>query len=57
MPLQCPSTVPPFEVKRWTLEEYRRLIADGYFDEDGNFELLEGWIVPKMPRGIDRPDH
>lgn len=45
----------PFErpmapVRRFTVDQYHRLIADGYFGPDERFELLEGWIVPKMTR-------
>ena len=42
--------VPPSEVKRWTLDEYHRMIEGGYLGEDDPVELLEGWIVTKMPR-------
>jgi hypothetical protein len=45
--------LPPFEVKRWTLEDYHNLIRDGYLGEDDDVELLEGWIILKMPRGTD----
>lgn len=41
--------VPPFPVKRWTLEEYHRLIDLGWFDNE-RVELLDGWIVPKMTK-------
>lgn len=41
---------PPVPVRRWTVEEYHRLIDCGFFAEDERFELLEGWIVPKMTR-------
>src|SRR5205807_10080536 len=42
--------IPPVPVRRFTVEEYHRLIKTGVFDEDERFELLEGWIVPKMRR-------
>ena len=45
---------PPIEVKRWTLDEYHEMIEGGYLDEDDRVELLEGWIVPKMPHN---PEH
>jgi Uma2 family endonuclease len=32
------------------VEEYHRLIQDGYFAADERFELLDGLIVAKMPR-------
>ncbi len=41
---------PPFPVRRFTVEEYHQLIRKGILNEDDPVELLEGWIVPKMPR-------
>jgi len=37
-------------VRRFTVEEYHRLIKEGFFADDERFELLEGLIVEKMPR-------
>src|SRR4051812_22661886 len=37
-------------IRRFTVAEYHRMIADGYFDEDEPLELLEGLLVAKMPR-------
>ena len=37
-------------VRRFTVSEYNRMIADGYFSSDERFELLEGLIVEKLPR-------
>lgn len=37
-------------VRPFTVEEYHRLVADGYFAHDEGFELLEGLIVRKMSR-------
>jgi Uma2 family endonuclease len=37
-------------VRRFSVEEYHRLISQGYFASDERFELLEGWIVAKVPR-------
>src|SRR5207253_4960907 len=34
----------------FTVDEYHRLIEEGFFAADERFELLEGWIIPKMPR-------
>jgi Uma2 family endonuclease len=44
------SEIPPFPVRRFTVDEYHRMINSGVFDADEPFELLEGWIVPKMTR-------
>lgn len=41
---------PPFPVHRFTVAEYEELMRLGFLDEDSNVELLEGWIVPKMPK-------
>jgi Uma2 family endonuclease len=41
---------PPLLMRRFTVDEYHRMIDDGFFAEDERFELLEGWIVAKMPR-------
>jgi Uma2 family endonuclease len=37
-------------VRRFTVDEYHRMIEWGFFAEDDRFELLEGFIIPKMPR-------
>jgi Uma2 family endonuclease len=42
--------VPPFPVRRFTVAEYHHMIQTGMLAEDEPVELLEGWIVPKMPR-------
>jgi Uma2 family endonuclease len=42
--------VPPVPVRRFTVDEYHKLIDVGFFAYDERFELLEGWIVPKMTR-------
>ncbi|MBM4068185.1 MAG: Uma2 family endonuclease [Planctomycetes bacterium] len=34
---------------RFTVEQYHRMIQTGVLREDQRVELLEGWIVPKMP--------
>jgi Uma2 family endonuclease len=41
---------PPYPVRKFTVNEYHRLIQAGVLTEDDPVELLEGWIVPKMPR-------
>jgi Uma2 family endonuclease len=41
---------PPFPVYRFTVAEYEELMRIGFLDEDSNVELLEGCIVPKMPK-------
>jgi Uma2 family endonuclease len=41
---------PPYPVRKFTVSEYHRLIQARLLTEDDPVELLEGWIVPKMPR-------
>jgi Uma2 family endonuclease len=37
---------PPFPVRRFTAEEYRRMVEDGLFSEV-DYELVNGWLAPK----------
>ena len=37
-------------VRRFTVDEYHRLIEQGFFAADERFELLDGLIIRKMPR-------
>lgn len=41
--------VPPYPVYRFTVEQYHRMIETGILTTNDRVELLEGWIVPKMP--------
>lgn len=45
---------PTFPVRRFSVDEYHRMIETGVLTEDDRVELLEGWIVPNMVR---RPRH
>jgi Uma2 family endonuclease len=45
---------PPLPVRRFTVDEYHRMIDAGILTEDDPVELLEGWLVLKMPR---KPAH
>ncbi|HSI35813.1 MAG: Uma2 family endonuclease [Phycisphaerae bacterium] len=38
----------PDSLRRFTVEEYHRMIDAGVFSDDEPVELLEGWIVRKM---------
>ena len=42
--------LPPLPVKRFTVDEYHRMIQTRVLTEGDPVELLEGWIVPKMAR-------
>src|SRR3954470_19712112 len=48
--LQVPS-LGARPVRKFTVDEYHRLIADGFFTRDDRYELLDGYIVQKTPRG------
>jgi Uma2 family endonuclease len=39
---------PDFPVRRFSVDEYRRMGETGVLTENDQVELLEGWIVPKM---------
>jgi Uma2 family endonuclease len=39
--------LPPVPVRRFTVDEYHRMIAAGVFAEDDRLELLDGWIIAK----------
>src|SRR3982751_409250 len=47
--LQVP-TLGARPVRKFTVDEYHRLIADGFFIRDDHYELLDGYIVQKMSR-------
>lgn len=49
-PPSLPAIPPPLPVRRFTVDEYHHLLQAGVLGEDDDVELLEGWIVPKMPR-------
>jgi len=48
-----PPAVPPLPVRRFTVDEYHRLIEIGMISENDRVELIHGWIVTKM--GINPP--
>jgi hypothetical protein len=48
-----PPALPPLPVRRFTVEEYHRLIEIGLISENDRVELIRGWIVTKM--GINPP--
>ena len=48
------TQIPPFPVRRFTVDEYHRMVEAGVLTENDSVELLEGWIVAKMPH---RPSH
>lgn len=40
--------VPPFAVRRFTVDEYHRLMDAGILKDGDPYELLDGWITRKM---------
>ncbi len=44
-----PSAIPPEPVCRLSVSQYHEMIAAGILTPDDPLELLEGWLVPKMP--------
>lgn len=42
--------VPPFPVRKFTVREYHQLLQVGILKSGAPYELLRGWIVPKMKR-------
>ncbi len=40
---------PSLPMRRFTVDEYHRMIQAGILTEEDRVELLEGWIVHKMP--------
>jgi Uma2 family endonuclease len=49
-PSQLPRLSPRQGVRKFTVEEYHKLIDEGFFAANEKFELVEGWIVNKMSR-------
>jgi hypothetical protein len=50
LPLLNSFIMSPYPVRRFTVDEYHQMIQAGILTEDDPVELLEGWIVLKMPR-------
>jgi Uma2 family endonuclease len=50
VPTQPPPMLGARPVRKFTVDEYHRLIADGFFNRDDHYELLDGYIVQKMSR-------
>jgi Putative restriction endonuclease len=50
LPPTSPFEPPKHLLKRFTVEEYHRMIRAGALDEEDRFELLEGWVVYKVTK-------
>jgi len=53
-PIWSATPFPPFALRRFTVDEYHRMVRAGVLNENDRVELLEGWIVAKMPH---HPSH
>ena len=53
LPFPAPA-YPPLPVRRFTVDEYHRMIQTGILRSGERLELIHGWIVPKMP---SNPSH
>ena len=51
-PASAEDTAHVLEPRRFTVDEYHRLIAAGILDEDEHVELLEGVITQMSPQGV-----
>src|SRR5262245_9005289 len=49
-PTWNPWPMPPLPVRRFSVDEYHRMIEMGILTEDEPVELLEGWITQQMAR-------
>jgi len=49
-PARAMQRVPPFPIYQISVQKYHEMIQKGILTEDDPVELLEGWIVHKMPR-------
>jgi Uma2 family endonuclease len=49
-----PLAPPPEPIWRLSVAQYQEMINTGILDEDDPVELLEGWLIPKMPK---KPRH
>ena len=43
------KAMPPLPMRRFSVDEYHRMIRSGILTDEDRVELLEGWIVPKTP--------
>ncbi|MGH7164603.1 MAG: Uma2 family endonuclease, partial [Nitrospiraceae bacterium] len=44
-------TAPAVALRRWTRQEYDRLVVEGFFHPEERLELMEGEIVRMTPQG------
>jgi len=44
------AALPPVQVWRLSVDQYEEMVRAGILTEDDPVELLDGWLVPKMPK-------
>jgi Uma2 family endonuclease len=44
------ASIPEFLLKRWTVADYRRMIASGVLTSDDRVELLDGQVIEMVPQ-------
>jgi len=44
------GTTGPMPIRRFTVDEYHRLIQEGMVTEEDRVEMVEGWLIKKMTR-------
>src|SRR5438552_2473089 len=49
-PPSAPTAQSPWQVRRFSVDESHRMIQANVLTEDDAVEMLEGWVVYKMPR-------
>jgi len=42
--------LPPAPPRQFTVAEYHHMVETGVFSQNERFELIDGWVVPKMTR-------
>ena len=50
LPVRDPIAAEPLPVYRFSVKQYHRMIEAGILTDKDRVELLQGWIVPKMPQ-------
>ena len=49
--MPAPVGIPPFPIQKISVARYHQMIEKGVYTEDDKVELIEGYIVSKMPHG------
>jgi Uma2 family endonuclease len=44
------AVVPEFPIWKLTIDQYHQMVAAGILTKDDTVELLEGWLITKMPK-------